>query len=101
MKKLSFITIIILLLIVTNSCRRHVGNEKRFDLKGKVLAVGPGKHLVTIAPEDIKDYMPGMTMPFTDPDGADFQFLSAGDEIAPTLLLDGPHSWLCKARITQ
>ncbi len=101
MKKLSFITIIILLLIVTNSCRRHVGNEKRFDLKGKVLAVEPDKHLVTIAHEDIKDYMPGMTMPFTDPDDADFQFLAAGDEIAATLVIDGAHSWLENVQITK
>jgi protein SCO1/2 len=101
MKKLSFITIIILLLIVTNSCRRRVGNEKRFDLKGKVLAVEPDKHLVTIAHEDIKDYMPGMTMPFTDPDDADFQFLAAGDEVAATLVIDGAHSWLENVQITK
>jgi protein SCO1/2 len=101
MKKLSFITIIILLLIVTNSCGRHVGNEKRFDLKGKVLAVEPDKHLVTIAHEDIKDYMPGMTMPFTDPDDADFQFLAAGDEVAATLVIDGAHSWLENVQITK
>src|SRR5260370_25813951 len=101
MKKLSFITIIILLLLFNNSCRRHVANEKRLDLKGKVLAVEPDKHLVTIAHEDIKDYMPGMTMPFTDPDDADFQFLAAGDEIAAILVVDGAHSWLENVQITK
>ena len=39
--------------------------EKRYDLKGKVVAVEKDKHLLTVAHEDIKDYMPGMTMPFT------------------------------------
>jgi protein SCO1/2 len=103
MKKLSSIIIIVLLLIVTNalSCRRQVSNEKRFDLKGKVLAVEPDKHLVTIAHEDIKDYMPGMTMPFTDPDDSDFQFLAAGDEIAAILVVDGAHSWLENVQITK
>ncbi|SRR6266851_2835784 len=103
MKKLSSVIIIVLLLIVTNalSCRRQPTNEKRFDLKGKVLAVEPDKHLVTIAHEDIKDYMPGMTMPFTDPDDADFQFLAAGDEIAATLVVDGAHSWLENVQITK
>jgi protein SCO1/2 len=101
--KLSSAIIIVLLLTVTNSlsCRRHAGNEKRFDLKGKVLAVEPDKHLVTIAHEDIKDYMAGMTMPFTDPDDADFQFLAAGDEIAATLVIDGAHSWLENVQITK
>jgi len=103
MNKLSFVIIIVLLLIVTNalSCRRQPTNEKRFDLKGKVLAVEPDKHLVTIAHEDIKDYMPGMTMPFTDPDDADFQFLAAGDEIAAILVVDGAHSWLENVQITK
>ena len=103
MKKLSYVIIIGLLFIVSNalSCRRQASNEKRYDLKGKVLAVEPDKHLVTIAHEDIKDYMPGMTMPFTDPDDADFQFLAAGDEIAATLVVDGAHSWLENVQITK
>jgi len=103
MKKLSYVIILGLLFIVTNalSCRRQPSNEKRFDLKGKVLAVEPDKHLVTIAHEDIKDYMPGMTMPFTDPDDADFQFLAAGDEIAAILVVDGAHSWLENVQITK
>src|SRR6266850_3941766 len=103
MKKLSYVIIISLLFIVSNalSCRRQPSNEKRFDLKGKVLAVEPDKHLVTIAHEDIKDYMPGMTMPFTDPDDADFQFLAAGDEIAAILVVDGAHSWLENVQITK
>ncbi len=103
MKKLSYVIIIGLLFIVSNalSCRRQASNEKRYDLKGKVLAVEPDKHLVTIAHEDIKDYMPGMTMPFTDPDDADFQFLAAGDEIAAILVVDGAHSWLENVQITK
>ena len=46
------------------SCRR-ASNEKRYDLKGKVVAVEPDKHLVTVSHQDIKDYMPAMTKPFT------------------------------------
>src|ERR1700752_5260328 len=75
------------------SCRRS-GNEKRFDLKGKVMAVEREKHLVTVSHEDIKDYMPAMTMPFTVHSDADLQIIAPDDEITATLVVDGSHSWL-------
>jgi len=103
MNKLSRIIIFILLLILGSSicCRRNTANEKRYDLKGKVMAVEPDKHLITVAHEDIKGYMPGMTMPFTLPDDSDFQILAAGDEITATLVVDGSHSWLESLIITK
>ena len=76
------------------SCSRGSGNEKRYDLKGKVVIVEPEKHLVTIAHEEVKGYMPGMTMPFTVPKESDLQTLAPDDEITATLVVDGAHSWL-------
>jgi len=65
----------VLLLAGQMSCRRVSTNAKRFELKGKVVAVEPDKHLVTVAHEEIKNYMPGMTMPFTVPDDSAFAIL--------------------------
>jgi protein SCO1/2 len=59
------------------SCKRTSGNEKRYELKGKVVIVEPEKHLVTISHGDIKGYMPGMTMAFTVPNDSDLQMLVA------------------------
>jgi protein SCO1 len=73
-------------------CRRS--NEKRFDFKGKVIVVEPEKRLVTVSHEDIKGYMPGMTMPFAVKNEADLQILAPDDEITATLVVDGKHSWL-------
>jgi protein SCO1/2 len=85
-----------------SACRRHnPANEKRFDLKGKVVAVEPDKHLVTIAHEDVKDFMPAMTMPFALPDESALQYLVAGDEISATLVVDGSQSWLENVAITR
>jgi protein SCO1/2 len=81
------------------SCRR--GNERRFDLKGKVVAVEPEKHLVTVSHEDVKGYMPAMTMPFTVHNESDLQFLAPNDEITATLVVDGSHSWLEGLIITR
>ncbi len=82
------------------SCRRS-GNEKRFDLKGKVMAVEPEKHLVTVSHEDIVGYMPAMTMPFTVRNESDLQFLAPDDQITATLVVDGSHSWLEGLIITR
>ena len=74
------------------SCRP--GNEKRYELKGKVVLVEPDKHLVTISHGDIEGYMPGMTMPFTVPKDSDLKTLAPGDDVTATLVVDGAHSWL-------
>ena len=91
-----------LICLLATSCRRpNPSNEKRYDLKGKVVAVEPDKHLVTIAHEDIKDFMPAMTMPFMLPDEYYLQNLATGDEISATLVVDGAQSWLENVAITR
>ncbi|MEP6636723.1 MAG: SCO family protein [Acidobacteriota bacterium] len=80
---------------------RHSATEKRYDLKGKVLVIEKDKHLVTVAHEDIKDYMPSMTMPFTLPDDWPYEVLKPGDQITATLVVDGLHSWLENVVITE
>src|ERR1043166_1828369 len=100
MKKLS--VILALLVIAGAACRRHsAANEKRFDLKGKVLVVEVDKHLVTVAHEEVKGFMPAMTMPFMLPDESTLQFLATGDEINATLVVDGSQSWLENVTITR
>ncbi len=103
MKKLvKVIVLLALICLFTATCRRHnVANEKRYDLKGKVVAVEPDKHLVTISHEDIKDFMPAMTMPFALPDDYYLQNLAVGDEITATLVVDGSQSWLENVAITR
>jgi protein SCO1 len=76
------------------SCIRGSGNEKRYDLKGKVVTVEPEKRRVTIAHEDIQGYMPGMTMPFTVRNESEMQMLVPSAEVTATLVVDGKHSWL-------
>ena len=77
-------------------------NAKRFDLSGKVVSVEPGKHIITVAHEEIKDYMPAMTMPFTVR-GSDWVFgvVKPGNRIAAAYVVDGTDSWLEEVVITQ
>ena len=77
-------------------------NAKRFDLNGKVVSVEPAKHIITVAHEEIKDYMPAMTMPFTVK-GSDWVFgvVKPGNRIAAAYVVDGTDSWLEEVVITE
>ena len=75
--------------------------EKHYDLKGKVVAVDKAQHLLTIAHEDIKDYMPGMTMPFTVKEDWVFEIAAPGNQISATLVVDGTQTWLEDVVITE
>ena len=91
------ITFFVLVVIFT-SCqpRQRVRSptEKHYDLKGKVVAVDKAQQLLTIEHEDIKDYMPGMTMPFSVKADWVFEIAAPGNQITATLVVDGAQSWL-------
>lgn len=70
------------------------GSEQKYELKGKVVTVDEPHHTVTVAHEDIKDFMPSMTMPFTVRDEWAYKVLAPGDQITATLIVDGTRSWL-------
>jgi len=87
------IAAIVLLLSIT--CRpRSSANEKRYPLKGKVVAVDKTDRTATISHEDIPGYMPGMTMPFKIKNDADLEMLKPGDEVTATLVVDDLSSWI-------
>jgi len=73
---------------------RHPVNEKRYPLKGKVIAVDKTERTATIKHEDIPGYMPGMTMAFKIKSEADLQMLKAGDEITASLVVTDVDSWI-------
>ena len=82
-------------IILGLACKpRRNPNEKRYDLKGKVVAVNKSDHTATIAHEDIKGYMPAMTMPFKIKSDADLEMLGAGDQVTGTLVVDDVESWV-------
>ncbi|HEV2837493.1 MAG TPA: SCO family protein [Pyrinomonadaceae bacterium] len=85
------VLILLILTTVLGACRR---NERRYELKGKVVLVERDKHLATIAHEEVKGLMPAMTMPFTVPSQADLDYLAPEDQVTATLVVDGSQSWL-------
>ena len=73
---------------------RRSANEKRYPLKGKVVAVDVADHSVTLAHEDIVGYMPAMTMPFKIKDDANLAMVKPGDQVTGTLVVDDLSSWV-------
>ena len=93
--------LVFLLLLVSGaslSCRKPQPGAsslaKRFDFKGKVVSVDKRKKQITVAHEDIKDYMPAMTMPFPLKDEWAFDVLVPGSTVAATLVVDSDSFWL-------
>src|SRR6267154_2223313 len=81
-------------LLVSGCGPRRSANEKRYPIKGKIVAVNQTDRTATIAHEDIQGYMPGMTMPFKIKNDADLAILKAGDQVTGTHVIDDLSSWV-------
>ncbi len=85
---------LILVLVLISSCQKPgtapqpSANAKRYPFTGKVVSVDRAAKTATIDHEEIKDYMPAMTMPF--PIHADWAWdeLKPGAEIRAELVVD-------------
>ncbi len=86
--------VLLFCLSIISSCKRQSANEKRYPLKGKVVAVDKNDRTATIAHEDIPGYMPSMTMPFKIKNDADLEMLKPGDQVTGTLVVDDLSSWI-------
>ena len=89
--------LLIMLVAVTANLACHPrksANEKRYAIKGKVIAVDKSDRTATISHEDIVGYMPAMTMPFKIKNDADLEMMKPGDQITGTLVVDDLSSWI-------
>ncbi len=67
----------------------HKPAGKRYPLDGRVVAVDPAQHQLTIAHHDVPGLMKGMTMPFLvgSSDTWVFQAIAPGDQVHATLVI--------------
>src|SRR5438128_3281750 len=103
-KQSSYILYLLVLCVAlaTLACGpRHNPNEKRYTIKGKVIAVDKNDRTATIAHEDIAGYMPAMTMPFKIKNDADLEMMKPGDQITGTLVVADLSSWVEITAITE
>lgn len=99
--KLVVITFVVLVGAGSLACQRFRKSERRYEMKGKVVAVDKYARQVTIAHQEIAGYMGAMVMPFTMKDDWALSVLVPGDEVQATLVIDGASSWLEDPIITK
>jgi protein SCO1 len=67
---------------------------KTFEVRGQIRGLDVANKTVRITHEEIPDYMPAMTMPFTVKDTALLNALSAGDSVQFQLAVTDDDSWI-------
>lgn len=85
----------IFLAFMLSSCsKKNETDLVTFKLKGEVVSIDKPAKRVTIAHEEIHNYMMAMTMPFKVKDTTLFANLSVGDSVQGTLAVSRTESWL-------
>jgi protein SCO1/2 len=79
-------TVFLVATIATAACTR-AADTREYELQGQILAIHPERREVVIKHEDIKGFMPGMTMPFTVADAALLAEKKPGDLVTATLVV--------------
>ena len=70
------------------------GRGQEYELRGQILAVDTARHEITIKHEDIKGFMPGMTMPFKVRNAALLEGRTPGDLVRATLVVEETEGYL-------
>ena len=84
------------LVATTIGCSR--GRE--YELRGQILAVDAARQELTVKHEDIKGFMPGMTMPFKVRDAAAMAGRQPGELIRATLVVEETSGYLKDVAVT-
>lgn len=69
---------------------------KTFEVRGQVRSVDAAGKIIRIKHEEIPDYMPAMTMPFTVKDAVLLNGLSVGDSVQFQLAVTDDDSWIAR-----
>lgn len=83
------------------ACAGRRADEHRYELKGKVVGVDRAKGEVSVEHEEIKGYMPAMTMEFPLRDADALKVVEVGDRIQATLVVTDDGYWLESPGITK
>ena len=67
---------------------------REYEVRGQILAVDRGRREITIKHEDIRGFMPGMTMPFKVRDARLLERREAGDLVEATLVVEDANAYL-------
>jgi protein SCO1/2 len=90
-----FVLVPLLGSLAVSACGRAPdANARSYTLQGQILAVRPERSEVVIKHQDIENFMPGMTMPFTVKDGTLLTDKERGDLVTATLVVGETQAYL-------
>ncbi len=86
-------------LLVVAGCNRATteipnSSARRYDARGIVRAVAPDRRSIDVEHEDIRGFMPSMTMPFSVRDSKQIAGMRSGDAISFRLTVTDDDSWI-------
>lgn len=85
-------------LLMLGGCAQKAA-EKRYPIKGDILALDATAHTATIAAGKIGDWMEAMTMEYPVKPDAEFQKLHVGDRIEATVVVGDPAYYVTEIKI--
>lgn len=91
-------TVIILACLLTVACGRSTVRE--YPINGQILGMQPDRQEVLLKHDDIKGFMPGMTMPFKVLSWNEVRDRAPGDLITATLVVEKDQAYLKDIRKT-
>ncbi len=91
---------LLLLSIVGCKSRKPAAAERRFPIEGRVVAVDPDAHTITLAHHEVAGYMKAMTMAFNVHDAWVFNVVHPGDTVQATLVVSD-EAYLENLSVTQ
>jgi protein SCO1 len=82
----------VVLAALLSACAQK-SDERRYPLHGQILSLDPAQRLVTLKHDDIKGFMPAMTMPYAVEDLTVLEGIAPGDVVDATLVVfsNGAH----------
>jgi protein SCO1/2 len=82
------------LLLLTVACSRPAPSDREYQLTGQILSIKPETEEVLVKHDDIKGFMPAMTMPYKVENGALLTGKQPGDLISATLVVGETSAYL-------
>jgi protein SCO1/2 len=83
----AFAVLCLVVAVAASACGPPTPPAREYELTGQILAVRPERREVVIKHQDIKGFMPGMTMPFTVKDTSLLTGKQPGDLVTATLVV--------------
>ena len=86
---------LLLMLLTAGACSRGASGDRReYTLQGQVLSVQPDQKQAVIRHEEIKGFMPAMTMPYDVKTPRNIEGVIAGDLMTATLVVEPTKAYL-------